>query len=351
MAERFLQQNPEVTIGYEILERIIVAGGSQFEAERRIRTLKLIDDFILARPDNPMGRAMLVRAFVRDGQTDTAFTEYSRIYKLTGKVDTELLMEIVRGVVKHDTGGLADAAEVCQNIGDKDAIPYLIDILNRINASQQSASSPRSPFSFLSQYSDYSSMSVARALGVLGDKRAIPVLTRSLQTPRDGLLRLYAADALGKLGDMRGVPILIKALNAANEKHSTFAVEALGELKDKRAVPELDKILVDSEGRQRVRIALALARLGEDNAVTLLIEMFNDSNNKAQRDVAEALAELKDERAASALLHALQNDENPSLTPRARISVAKLLGEIGDKRAMPHLIEILDLENRDTRIC
>ena len=326
LVDGYLQEHPEKPIGYTMLERAIAVGSTFLSAEHRTRALKLIDGFIQQHPAKPIGRAMMVRVLAADGQTDSAFREYYRFYKLSNKISPQLLIDIVRGAFKNsDREFRLYAAETAESLGDKDVVPALINGFNEMGANYH-----RRDIFLLG--------SVTRALGEFGDKRATSALIEALD---DENRRVFAARALGKLGDKSAVPFLIKALNHANYEGSSIfpyvVVEALGDLEDKRAVPALQKVLIGSKDYQRVRVALALAKLRDEHAITVLIDILNDDNNKAQRRAAAALADLGDERGVCALLNALNKNINVLRGSAAQIR----LGEKGDKRATPYLIEIL----------
>ena len=328
LVDGYLQEHPEKPIGYTMLERAITVGSTFLSVEHRTRALKLIDGFIQQHPEKPIGRAMMVRVLAADGQTDSAFREYYRFYKLSNKISPQLLIDIVRSALKNSDRELRlYAAETAASLGDKDVVPALINAFNETGANYH-------------QRDIFLLGSVTRALGEFGDKRATSALIEALDDEYRSR-RVFAARALGKLGDKSAVPFLIKVLNHANyEGSSSFpyaVVEALGDLEDKRAVPALQKVLIGSKDYQRVRVALALAKLRDEHAITVLIDILNDDNNKAQRRAAAALADLGDERGVSALLNALNKNINVLRGSAAQIR----LGEKGDKRATPYLIEIL----------
>ncbi len=334
LVDSFLQEQSDTPIGHTMLERVITEGSGFLNAADRKRALKLIDGYIQEFPAKPIGRAMMVRVLAADGQTDRAFTEYYRFYKLSETNSPELLMEIVRGALNHSNKAVrAIAAESVQNMRDKGAVPALINAFREM----------RDPYKVNNLHL---LLSVTSALGTFGDKQATPVLIDGLKN-RDVEARISAASALGRLGDKDAVPHLIIALNKGNdgERDDYFqdsVVEALGELGDKRASSVLLKALHVSESFSKVRVALALAKVGngvyKEHAIFALMEILNDDGSTAQRRAGKALAELGDERGVIALIDALNNNINVSRGSAAQIQ----LGENGDKRAIPYLIGILN---------
>ena len=329
LVDGFIHQHPAKSSGHAMLERVITAGSAFLNVEDRKRSLKLIDGFIQRHPEQPIGRAMMVRVLAADRQTDSAFTEYYRFYKLSEAISPELLLEIVRGAINHSDADVKwIAAETAERLGDKGAVPALINAFHDIRVPYHVKTLHLLP-------------SITSALGAFGDKRATSALIKTLDDG-DDFTRLQAIGALGELGDKSAVPHLIKALNDENDDDTGCVVEALGELGDERASLALYEVLKASESYDRVRAALALGKVDDgfyrEYSVTALIEILNDDSNKAQRRAAKALAELGDDRGVFALIDALNNNSNVSRGSGAQIR----LGENGDTRAVPYLIDILN---------
>ena len=221
------------------------------------------------------------------------------------------------------------AVETVESLGDKGAVPALINAFNELKRST------------IGMGKQLAIMEAATALGVLGDKRATPALIEALNDG-DIFVRVPAIIALGELGDKSAVPYLIEALNDENDADSWYVVEALGKLGDGRASLALYNVLKASERYDRVRAALALAKVGDgffkEYSISALIDILNDDSNDAQARAADALAELSDERGVSAVLDALKNNINVWRGSAAQIR----LGEKGDMRAVPYLIAILN---------
>lgn len=186
LVDSFLEEHADNPIGYAMLERVITAGSGFLNAADRTRALKIIDGYIQEHPAKPIGRAMMVRVLAADGQTDRAFTEYYRFYKLSETISSELLIEIVRGAISHgDKDVRKDAVETAEKLGDKGAVPALINALNDSDSGVR--------------------WFAARALGELGDKSGAPALINTLND-WDVAVRVSAAEALGKLGNRVGAP-------------------------------------------------------------------------------------------------------------------------------------------------
>lgn len=140
----------------------------------------------------------------------------------------------------------------------------------------------------------------AEALEKIGDKTAVPALIELMNhsTARD-----YVLSALGTLGDKAAVPAVINALNARESYVRRNAVGALGKIGDESAVPALTAALKDSNEEVRSSAALALSKLGDrtEATVTVLVDSLKHSNGYVCRNVAEALGQIGNKAVVPAL--------------------------------------------------
>ena len=85
-----------------------------------------------------------------------------------------------------------------------------------------------------------------------------------------GQIRSWAARAVGNLGDPRAVPDLIELLNDHSEVVRNSAARALGRIGDHRAEPALEAALRDTSEAVRASAANALGALGSAESVGAL---------------------------------------------------------------------------------
>jgi HEAT repeat protein len=168
----------------------------------------------------------------------------------------------------------------------------------------------------------------AGALGLLGDRRAIPVLAELLKNPDYYNVRPSAAEAFTHFSDFTVPPELVAALRdpdtevqwlavkALLQSHdpkaidaliaaipNPMAIEALGEAHDRRALPALLACLRNpaNETAARANAAAALGELGNARAVDPLIAALQEDNSAITMRASYALAALKDKRAVEPL--------------------------------------------------
>ncbi|MBV15638.1 MAG: hypothetical protein CMA52_03905 [Euryarchaeota archaeon] len=157
------------------------------------------------------------------------------------------------------------------------------------------------------------------------------------------------------LGDVRAVASLAMLVsgreNSGGKRNSVFedgnlrvreaAAEALGKIGDARAVKPLIKALRDVAFDVRLNAAFALGRIGEP-AIESLIEALEDGNGLDREAAVEALKAMNtlsntgDARVVQPHIKLLE-DKNRA----ARQGAAKVLGMIGDVRAVEPLGKVL----------
>ncbi|MFQ5435244.1 MAG: HEAT repeat domain-containing protein [Anaerolineae bacterium] len=179
-----------------------------------------------------------------------------------------------------------------------------------------------------------------RALGQIGDVRAIePLLEVKYGTENNLVVR-----ALGQIGDPEVVTPLTTALSSPNKVVRIEAAKALGKMKEVRAVGPLISMLSDTPFDKYSRSA-AMKALNDIGASGLNQAITTITRQGADKDLAmELLAQLdpnwmrttEAKRAVPSLISMLKRESTGS-----RNTGARLLGEIGDERAIQPLIDTL----------
>ncbi len=228
--------------------------------------------------------------------------------------------------------------------------------------------------------------STAKALGDIGDKRAVEPLIKALGDEDEDADTV--AWALGEIGDARAVEPLIESLIWAfanyGREFAVGAMLALGKIGDARAVEPISDLL-NEEGlyiEDREAAAIALGQIGEPAAKSLtgalcnsfsyefaaralkdigkpavesLITALEDDDEYIEwgAKIVEVLGEIGDERAVTRAVKSLIKAlGNKNYVDEVRMYAAEALGEIGDKRAVEPLIKALsdddDWEVRDS---
>jgi HEAT repeat protein len=175
----------------------------------------------------------------------------------------------------------------------------------------------------------------ARLLGQSGDPWAVDTLLPDLNDS-DWRVRRNAAQALGALRDKRAVERLLGLLKDRTMTVRQRAIVALGRIKDPRALPALLEILAEGK-RESYDASKAIRKFGK-KALPEMVKAFE--RNRSQ-ELLLLLVELKYESAFELLIELLNSNEHSS-----HVMAIRELGKLGDKRAIPYLMN--DLNDSDS---
>jgi HEAT repeat protein len=165
----------------------------------------------------------------------------------------------------------------------------------------------------------------ARALGALGDPRAIPPLLATT-ADIDSDVRKAAAEALAALGEPLG-EVIRQSLEGS--------VEARRELARRRDARSIDPLLLALRHVQvRAAAAEALVAMGADSAPALR-KSLTSSDDGVRALAAGALAEVGGPHEVDPLIGVLRDR-----SADARAQSARALGAIGDRRAVSGLLAV-----------
>ena len=178
----------------------------------------------------------------------------------------------------------------------------------------------------------------AVALGRIKDSRAVPLL-QTLLTDRDDAMRSHAAYALGSMADVRATSSLLPLLQDTNLDVGESAAWALGQLKDVSAVDPLIHCLAGrSEEEVRKQAALSLEKIASQRALGAAMQYWRETLSLSFHayEAGRALGRMKDGTAVPLLIEAML--KGPEF---ARTAYIEALGLIGDRSAVPAIIERL----------
>jgi HEAT repeat protein len=178
------------------------------------------------------------------------------------------------------------------------------------------------------------------------DKRMVPLVSHML-ADREYHVRAEAAKGLGNLEERKATALLGKRLLV--EKHYLVKIElalALARFKDPKAAPFIVKALKE-EKHEKVISALAIAakETGAKASASILADNLNNPEfvPHTKANIAKALGEFGGAKAEKALLDCVKGWDLRSLKESTHVRESALaLGRLKSKKAVPHLIRLLD---------
>ncbi|MCS7066958.1 MAG: HEAT repeat domain-containing protein, partial [Fimbriimonadales bacterium] len=187
----------------------------------------------------------------------------------------------------------------------------------------------------------------ARALGEIGDPRAIPALLQMLQDPTSDIVA-ECAEALGKIGSPDATPHLLPLLQAERIETRLAVAQALRQIGDPRAIAALLERLKEATGPlEQSRLLEATGHLlphAEDQtrqkaeACTVLTQRLMSPYPEVRTEAANALANLPtDPSLADALRRQFRSEQEPAVIA----ALARALAHHGSQDDIPLLLDAL----------
>jgi HEAT repeat protein len=191
------------------------------------------------------------------------------------------------------------------------------------------------------------------------EREALPVVTAALED-EDAEVRSAAAVALGKMGYTRSLLALRKALKDPARDVRDGALLAMGMLREPFAAEEMRAVLLDPREQDRTRsfAAIGLGLLGGEDGTLPLVE-FLDPAADAKREggihrsallEASALTGLGMSRRADVAAQIRKDyDSGTRYEPAVRSFAAVALGRLGDRGAIPSILQGLSYSKEPMR--
>mgnify|MGYP006281314487 CR=1 FL=1 len=275
-----------------------------------------------------------------------------------GRPAVEPLTRSLREEAEHSVEARCAMAIVLADIGDRRAVPALIEAAKEGNTqltwktgrALASFAAPRSRDLFVSLlgHDDWRVRRVAvRGLGLLAD-RSVAARIRPLLEDPDLTVRGHAALALGRLyTDEKPPPAkVVRGVEKLLEDGRGFvresALEALGRFGSAASVPRITPLLDATEPTVRRRAARALARMATPEVAGTLVGLLGAEDQTVRRHATEGLERIGS-AAMPAVIEEMTKKEN-SDKDRVLSACGALLAGMG-REAVPKLIELLGHPN------
>lgn len=177
----------------------------------------------------------------------------------------------------------------------------------------------------------------------IGGARAVGPLIEALRDP-DEWVRFGAVIVLAKIGQ----PAVLSLIGALKENRPVVrasAAETLGRIGDLRAAEPLSELLYDPDDEVWQQAAISLGRMRDARAVKYLVGIIRNPNSELRTKAIKALGHIRDVRAVDPLTEIVYQEEDRWM----RLFGIEALGRIGDLRALEVLVDAAYDESHDVR--
>jgi HEAT repeat protein len=203
---------------------------------------------------------------LKDALADENSSVRRAVVQALGKIGEAALPTLIDALQQGDDDMRWTVTRILGKLGDKRAIPPLIDAL-RSSVVNRAAGKALEIIGWIPDDGEAGTFFwIAKrdwercvAIGA----PALKPLTETVKNGEDDA-RWGAAHTLGRLGDTEAVPTLIHALADEDHRMRLAAAEALGMLGDSRAVPALKAALMDNNYRVHRAIGKAIEALDKE---------------------------------------------------------------------------------------
>lgn len=188
----------------------------------------------------------------------------------------------------------------------------------------------------------YTKSMVIDALCKISGKDAVPLIEQQLNDP-DRLVKVTAAVALHSMGEENPTGIIVNGLKDPDIEVRRVATRAMAEIMDNPPADQMIKLIKDLDPGVRNYAAIALGKSSNDEVVRVLVKAMRDDKDEQVRNSAGKSLEKIGKPSVEPLVELLKSTNDMELT----IRVAQILGNVGDKRAVPALEDAYKKEKRD----
>ena len=182
----------------------------------------------------------------------------------------------------------------------------------------------------------------ADALGEIGDEQAIPILLKVLNDKTG--FNNSEVTALAKLKCKKAVPILISRLGrpGMGQLKAEKLLEALLQIGDNRAIKPIEEFLSGDYPKESKAVAKrVLVQLSSSDPVQALLGLLESEAYEPERgDIIRALAKRNDDRVVEVLAKIARTSDSAFM----RREAISGLNRVGDRQALLALASLLDVE-------
>jgi len=236
-----------------------------------------------------------------------------------GQLSVEPLITVLKG---QNWRLKVHAHQVLAKMGEP-AVPALTEVLNNPTTDR------------------YAKSMAIDALSKMKALQAEPLIQQKLNDP-DRLIRVSSAVALHSMGKENPTKIIIEGLKDPDVEVRRVASKAMADLFDNPPADQLIDLLKDQDPDIRNNAIIAIGKTRSAETARLLTKAMRDDKSEEVRNSAELALEKMGESAVEPVIELFKSADDMELKVRA----AQILGNLGDKRAVPALEDAYKKEQR-----
>lgn len=183
--------------------------------------------------------------------------------------------------------------------------------------------------------------SAITVLGQMKEKRALDPIIAIMKNDKEASVRHAAVKALEEYEDKAAINAIIDALNDDAPIVKVAVIKIMGRKKIETAVTPLIQLLDDKNEDVKIAAILALGKIGDKKTIQPLINLLKQKYGILSQDIPEkcgtALGMICDVENTNEIIDLLSHEY-----VWTRTSAAKILGKIGDTKAVDPLIQGLN---------
>jgi HEAT repeat protein len=308
----------------QVAEQIKILAGELLSSDEETRRLAVVGlaGYSVAETKNHLFAAL--------GDTSWRVRKEAVDALLTTPVSVDIVEDIIHLLASHENAGLRNSAvEALERLG-KLALPILFRHVEDADHDVRKF--------------------IIDILGSIGNSQAIPQLLKALDDPEPNV-SAAAAENLGKIGDAQAIPHLLQALGKPDIWFRYTILDALSKI----GKPVPLKAITQLAGENLLKKAVfdCLGVIGDVESVTFLLDGLKDRVRNARESAAVSLMKVRErlsERDREQLVDAKLKGFSGAPFVEGLISsldtsdrnlqesLVKLLGIIGDERAIERLL-------------
>lgn len=225
----------------------------------------------------------------------------------------------------------ASAARTAGRLGYSEAVPYLVEVLKD---------------------EEWVAFSAIEALGEIGDKNALAVLSNVLSSGTESL-RFAAIDAIGVIGSEDAKDLLAWHFKSSDGIEREMTIKSLLKLnfvpEDNGVADLILRLFKESEWEDRLLYLKGLAMLNYREAIPIIIDLagsMDPSMPESENILFEVKNRIIEFGCSDAVIDVIKD---PDFKFRGKVIAIEVAGELRCKKAIPFLIELLKTDLRDVR--